>query len=114
MFMQAVVIEVQWGRLLVLDLDTRRNVIVNTPEARRFRSGELVNIWYSGVMTPSIPPQITALRIIPAQQDVFPPVLPPPVRPPVIFPPIFFPPAFPCRQCPPSMRPPFRPGFRPR
>ena len=32
MIMQAVVIEVQWGRLLVLDLDARQRVLVNTPE----------------------------------------------------------------------------------
>ena len=44
MIMQAIVIEVQLGRLLVLDLDTRQQVIVNTSEFRRFRTGDLVNI----------------------------------------------------------------------
>jgi len=76
MIMQAIVIEVQWGRLLVLDLDTRQQVIVNTSEFRRFRTGDLVNIWYNGVMTKSIPPQITALGII-AVQGEMPPLFPP-------------------------------------
>ena len=88
MIMQAIVIEVQWGRLLVLDLDTRQQVIVNTSEFRRFRTGDLVNIWYNGVMTKSIPPQITALGII-AVQGEMPPLFPPGVAP-----------------CPPNVCPP--------
>lgn len=60
MIMQAVVIEVQWGRLLVLDLDARQRVLVNTPDASRFRPGDTIRIWYDGVMTASIPPQINA------------------------------------------------------
>ena len=94
MFMQAVVIEVQWDRLLVLDLETRQNFVVISPEARRFRPGEVVNIWYTDVTTASIPPQITAWSIAPASAAV-PPLPPPVVRPPC-------PPGF----CPPGIRPP--------
>lgn len=116
MIMQAVVIEVQWERLLVLDLQTRQNVMVNTPNARWFRPGELVRIWYNGVMTASIPPQITALNIASMPQGSVPPsALPPVVLPPILFPPILCPPVG-CRPgtCPPGPRPPMRPGFRPR
>ena len=63
MLMQAVVIEVQWERLLVLDLDTRQTILVNTPDARRFRPGDLIRIRYNGVMANSIPPQISASNI---------------------------------------------------
>lgn len=114
MIMQAVVIEVQWERLLVLDLDTRQNVIVNTPNAGWFRPGNLIRIWYNGVMTNSIPPQISALNITAVPQDSFPPFQPPvgcppagclPVmRPPVVLPPVLLPPVF---------RPPMRPSARP-
>lgn len=107
MFMQASVLDVQWGRLLVLDLATRQRVIVNTPDARFFRPGDLVRIWYSGAMTMSIPPQITALNITALQP---PTVFPPVVVPPVVRPPIFFPPVV----VPPFGRPPFgHHGFRP-
>lgn len=63
MIMQALVISVQRDRLLVLDFATRRRVIVITPDARRFRQGNIVRIRYNGVMTNSIPPQIFALNI---------------------------------------------------
>lgn len=97
MIMQAIVIDVQWNRLLVQDLETRQRVIVHTPDARWFIAGDLVLIWYDGVMTKSIPPQITALRIA-----TLPPETVPPARPPVFFPPIIR---------PPFIRPPFgRPG----
>ena len=113
MLMQAVVIEVQWERLLVLDLDTRQTILVNTPDARRFRPGDLIRIRYNGVMTNSIPPQISASKIAVIPRDTVPPaVFPPAVFPPVFFPPIVRPPAG-CRRCPPFARPPFGPGFRP-
>lgn len=63
MTMQALVIGVQRDRLLVLDFATRQRVIVNTSHARRFREGNIVRIWYNGVMTRSIPPQIYAINI---------------------------------------------------
>lgn len=124
MFMQAVVIEVRWDHLFVIDLETRQSVNVNTLVARQFRPGDLVNIWYNGVMTNSIPPQIYALRITRAQAGPVPPVLPPPVvrppcppnvclpnvRPPILWPPVILPPVV----RPPVGRPPHnRPG-RPR
>lgn len=113
MLMQAVVIEVQWERLLVLDLDTRQTILVNTPDARRFRPGDLIRIRYNGVMANSIPPQISASYIAVIPRDTVPPaVFPPAVFPPVFFPPIVRPPAG-CRRCPPFARPPFGPGFRP-
>ena len=121
MIMNAVVIEVQPGRLLVLDLDTRQRVVVNSPEAWRWRPGELIRIWYDGVMTRSIPPQITALGIAAAPQFgllpvirppvIRPPVVLPPPPPPIVIPPVVRPPAPPPRPRPP--RPP-RPNPRPR
>ena len=100
MIMNAVVIEVEWVRMLVLDLESRQRVIVNTPDAYLFRPGEVVRIRYNGVMTRSIPPQITAISITTVPTDGFPPR--PPVRPPVIFPPIVLPPII----RPPVIRPP--------
>mgnify|MGYP000243330278 FL=1 len=124
MIMQAVVIEVQWGRLLVLDLDARQRVLVNTPDASRFRPGDTIRIWYDGVMTASIPPQINAWGVAAMPPHEFPPTLPPPgagppvvcppngclpaVRPPVIFPPVIWPPVL----FPPVVHPP-RPPVRP-
>ncbi|BDF70804.1 hypothetical protein CE91St41_19670 [Oscillospiraceae bacterium] len=122
MFMQAVVIEVQWDHLLVVDLETRQNVIVNTQIARQFRPGDIVNIWYNGAMTKSIPPQIFALRITLAQPGQFPTPPPPVVRPPCppggcfpnVLPPILWPPVlFPPVVRPPVVRPPMRPPMRP-
>jgi|GEM_PF-650978 len=59
-FMQAMVLESWFDRLLVFDYRTRQEVIVNTRAARRFRRGDHVRIRYNGRMTHSIPPQITA------------------------------------------------------
>lgn len=109
MVMQAVVIEVQWDRLLVLDLNTRQKVIVITRDARWWRPGDQINIWYNGSMTKSIPPQIFALSINAASPDTFPPppgvrppnYCPPSICPPVIVPPILLPPFF----RPPNQRP---------
>ncbi len=121
MIMQAIVIDVQWEWLLVLDLETRQRVLVHTPDARRFRPGELVLIWYSGAMTRSIPPQISAFSIVPMPPEA---IRPPAVRPPVIFPPVIRPPMRPPVERPPARpptgrppmgRPPMgRPGQRPR
>lgn len=61
--MIATVLEVQQGTLLVRDRRTSQKVLVHTALARRFRSGDIVHILYSGAMTMSIPPQITAIRI---------------------------------------------------
>ena len=100
--MQAVVLDVYWERLLVLDLNTRQRVMVLTPDARWFGIGDLVQIWYNGVMTNSIPPQINATRIVAAPQGGF----SPPVRPPVFFPPVIFPPVVGPGFCLPGFCPP--------
>lgn len=64
MIMHAIVLSVRPDNLLVLDRATRREVRVNTPGARRFRPGDFVRIRYNGVMTRSIPPQISAEHIV--------------------------------------------------
>lgn len=62
--MIATVQEVQQDKLLVRDRRIAQDVIVRTPLACRFRTGDIVRILYSGAMTRSIPPQITAIRIV--------------------------------------------------
>ena len=49
--------------LLVCDCCTRQRVMVHTDQAGRFCPGDLVRVEYSGAMTRSLPPQITALGI---------------------------------------------------
>jgi len=61
--MHAAVLCVECCQLLVCDCDTRQNVIVHTPAARCFCPGDCICIEYSGAMTMSIPPQITATCI---------------------------------------------------
>ena len=63
MMMQATVLSVEPNRLLVFDHATRQQVLVNVRCACRIRPGDFVRIWYSGAMTMSIPPQITAQHI---------------------------------------------------
>ena len=63
MRMIAIVREVRANSLLVRDISIPQDVIVHTDTARRFCVGDKVSILYSGVMTRSIPPQITAIRI---------------------------------------------------
>lgn len=63
MVMTATVLRVDARSLLVRDMATGNQVLVNTPQARSFRIGDVVRITYSGRMTFSIPPQITATRI---------------------------------------------------
>lgn len=64
MTMQATVLSVSRDRLLVFDLRSRQRVVVITPNARRFRRGDFVCILFSGIMTNSIPPQISATSIV--------------------------------------------------
>jgi len=61
--MQATVLSVENRRLLVFDRERRQTVVVHTQDARRFRPGNLVCIRFSGAMTNSIPPQISAIFI---------------------------------------------------
>lgn len=62
--MQGVVIETYRDHLHVRDVGKRQRVIVHTSKANQFRPGERILIFYSGAMTMSIPPQITASKII--------------------------------------------------
>lgn len=61
--MRAVVLETQEDALLVRDCHTRQNVLVHTDSAGEFRPCDCVCIHYSGAMTMSIPPQISADEI---------------------------------------------------
>ena len=63
MIMLATVFSVRSDHLLVIDLSNRQQVRVNTREAPRFCVGDLIRIRYSGAMTMSIPPQISAQRV---------------------------------------------------
>ncbi len=63
MTMCATIISVERGRLLVLDDKTEQEVIVKT-RCSNFREGEKVKIIYNGIMTLSLPPQISAGRIL--------------------------------------------------
>lgn len=64
MVMNATVLEVSDCRLLVCDHKTSQKVIVNTRHAHCFCAGDRVCIEYNGIMTRSIPPQISADRIV--------------------------------------------------
>lgn len=61
--MIATVQEVRPDNLLVRDRRTSQEVLVHTSFTHRFRPSDIVRILYSGAMTMSIPPQITAIRI---------------------------------------------------
>ncbi len=61
--MEAIVIQVCRCYLLVCDCGTGQTVHVHTDRACCFRCGDHVCIVYSGAMTASLPPQITASRI---------------------------------------------------
>jgi len=61
--MRASVLSVQNDRLVVYDHEMSQEVIVHTPQARRFCVGDYILIHYSGAMTASIPPQISATSI---------------------------------------------------
>lgn len=47
-------------KLLVCDCSTGQDVLVHTADACCFSCGDCVCIYFNGVMTKSIPPQITA------------------------------------------------------
>ena len=61
--MHARVLQVNCCDLLVCDLHTDQEVVVHTPRACQFRVGDCVCIRFSGAMTMSIPPQISACEI---------------------------------------------------
>jgi hypothetical protein len=58
--MRATVRQVCPRNLLVCDHSTAQEVLVHTADACRFSSGDCVCIHFNGIMTMSIPPQITA------------------------------------------------------
>ena len=91
--MDARVMERQRGGLLVMDHATGQPVRVDTRLYPRFRPGEDVRIWYSGAMTRSLPPRVTARRI----RRLPPP--PPPGPPPGPWDPPGPPGPPPCRRC---------------
>lgn len=61
--MTAIVREVENCSLLVCDCCTSQEVVVHTPIACCFCFGDKVCIRYNGIMTMSLPPQITATCI---------------------------------------------------
>ena len=61
--MCAVVCKVECDSLLVCDQATRQEVLVHTSDACCFHVGDCVCIHYSGAMTMSLPPQISATCI---------------------------------------------------
>lgn len=63
MTMHATVKKVQGCNLLVCDHKTSQEVLVHTPKASCFCVGDRVCIKFNGIMTMSIPPQITATCI---------------------------------------------------
>lgn len=63
MIMNATVIQAEPRSLLVWDSDTGNEVRVHFRNSNRFSPGEHVRIEFNGVMTHSIPPQITATSI---------------------------------------------------
>lgn len=53
----------QGACLRVCDCDTRQEILVHTDQACCFSCGDLVQIEFSGAMTMSLPPQISAICI---------------------------------------------------
>ncbi len=63
MFMRATVLEVNKDGLLVRDNETEQDVIVHTSCVCRIRVNDRVGIVYNGIMTNSLPPQISSSRV---------------------------------------------------
>ncbi len=63
MTMYAYVQSVECNKLVVCDRNTKQEVIVYTAKAKCFDVGDYVCIYYNGIMTMSIPPQIQAQYI---------------------------------------------------
>lgn len=64
MIMVATVIRIDARGLLVRDMETGQDVFVNFLGAASFRPGDVVQITYTGTMTASIPPQISATSVV--------------------------------------------------
>lgn len=63
MELDAIVQQVNMNSLLVREIDTNNEYIVNVSNTRGFARGNCVRINHTGQMTLSIPPQITAISI---------------------------------------------------
>ncbi len=63
MLMIATIMSVRFNSLIVRDRATSQIVVVNTRNTRGFHPGDVISILYNGVMTRSMPPQISAIRI---------------------------------------------------
>ena len=63
----ACVCQVQDCALLVCEHCTSQEILVHTPRACCFSVGQYVCVRHTGAMTMSIPPQVTALSVTPAQ-----------------------------------------------
>lgn len=61
--MIATVLEVNSDSLLVCDNQTQQEVIVFTNCTCNFQEDDKIIIFYNGIMTRSLPPQINAIRI---------------------------------------------------
>lgn len=71
MIMCATILEVNSDNLLVHDVRTKQEVIVNTPCTCRFSVDDRVRIVYNGIMTNSLPPQISSRRIFKINNQCF-------------------------------------------
>lgn len=85
MFMTATVIRIESRGLLVRNMANGQEVFVNFSNPGLFRPGDTVRIAYTGTMTFSIPPQISATSVVRVST----------AQPPR-------PPACQCPQCPPQ------------
>lgn len=63
MILFALILKSERGQMLVRDCHTGQTILVHVRCACGFRAGNCVRITYSGAMTMSIPPQITAHSI---------------------------------------------------
>lgn len=78
MVMIATVIRTEPRNLLVRDSETGNEVLVHFSGSNRLSPGDRVRIVYSGAMTHSIPPQITAISVQRIQRPPAPPAPQPP------------------------------------
>lgn len=77
-FINAIIIRINANNILVRDLDTNQEILVHYCNSRQFRLGERIRIEFTGQMTLSLPPQISAISIQRIGQPAPPP--PPPCQ----------------------------------
>lgn len=63
MVLDAIVHQVNWNSLLVREVGSNQEILVNFPNSRRFSRGDCVRIVHTGQMTMSIPPQVSAISV---------------------------------------------------